>query len=123
MRKRVTIAGTFNGDTVLGSSYSPDTVASIVMQLTALSSWDGTVTVKRRFVKIVDPTVGGAATQPAAVAVSYRDETTGTDVTTAITGTTLNKIVSVRAELTQVILTTSGGTTGSLQVDYGGAAG
>jgi hypothetical protein len=122
MKKVLTIAGTDHTDHVIGSSYSPDTVASLVMQVVAVGSWDGTITVKRRFYKAIDPTTGSLI-QPAAVAVSYHDETTGTDVTTALTGTTLNKLISVRGELTEIVLSSSGGTTGSVQIFYGGACG
>jgi len=122
-RKRLTIVGTDNADHVIGTSYSPNTISSKVIQFTAAGSWDGNVTIKRRMFKYVDPAVGGAAVQPAAVAVSWHDETTGLDSTAAISGTTLNKIVTVRAELTEIVLTTAGGTTGSLIVDYDGIEG
>jgi hypothetical protein len=120
-RARKTIST--NTTTWLGGAYSADSISSKILQLTASASWNGSVTVVRRLPAFVDPAVGGAPVAPAACTVIYHDETTGTDQSTAITGTTLNKIVSVRADRSEIGLVTTGTTVGALVVDYDAAQG
>lgn len=122
-RARKTISAA-SDTTWLGSSYSPDTISSLILQLTASGNWDGSVTIVRRMIPLAsDPSVGGAAVQPAACTITYHDETTGTDASTALSGTTLNKILTVRADRSEIGIAVTGRTTGSLIVDYDGVKG
>lgn len=117
-RRRVVIST--NTDTVLGMASVDHAVSTMVLQLIASGSWDGTATIKRRLVK--HP---GDPSALAAVAVAYMDETTATDPlkTDALTGTSLNTIVSVRADRSEIVLTTASRSAGSLIVEYDGVDG
>lgn len=121
-RARVTIST--NTTTWLGTAYSADSGTSKILQLSASGNWDGSCTVVRRLIPLrSDPSVGGAAVQPAACTVVYHDETTGTDASTALTGTALNKILSVRADRSEIGIVTTGRTVGALVVDHDGVQG
>jgi len=117
-RRRVVIDS--NTDTVLGVASKSSvnrTGSRMVMQLIAEDSWDGKATIKRRLLKHPSQ-----SSPPEAVAVSYTDETDDSTPlkSGALTGTTLNTILSVRADCSEIVITTEDATTGALIIEYDG---